>query len=105
MFGFGPKLDINKIRQELTAGTAVLVDVREPDEWDAGHASGAINLSVNRINRGEVPNPDTSKKVYLYCVSGGRAGNAAHLLKQKGYDTENIGGLSGWRAAGGSVES
>jgi len=104
MFGFGPKIDATKISEEVTAGTALLVDVRRDDEWASGHATGAIHLPIERINAGEVPTKDTSKKIYLYCLSGGRAGRAAQALKQNGFDAESIGGLSGWQAAGGSIE-
>jgi len=104
MFGFGPKIDANKISQELRLGTALLVDVRGDDEWDSRHATGAMHLSSERISHGEAPSKDTSLKIYLYCASGGRAGRAAYELKQRGYDAENIGGLRGWQAGGGSIE-
>lgn len=104
MFGFGPKIDISKITDELQTGTAILVDVRGDGEWQSGHAAGALHLPVDKISRGEVPTKDTSKKIYLYCASGGRSSMAARTLKQKGYDVENIGSLGGWRAAGGAIQ-
>lgn len=104
MFGFGTKIDVSRISKEIENNGALLVDVRSDDEWKSSHASGAILLSVDRISRGEVPTKDTSKKIYLYCASGGRSGIATQILRQKGYDAENIGGFSGWRSAGGSVE-
>ncbi len=103
MFGFGPKIDVSKISEEVTGGLALLVDVRGDDEWSSGHAAGAMHLSVDRINRGETPTTDTSKKIYLYCASGSRSSMATQVLKQKGYDAENIGGLSSWRGAGGAM--
>lgn len=104
MFGFRPKVNVGKITEELDNGTAILVDVRGDDEWESGHAAGAMHLSVDRIRSGEVPTKDVSKKVYLYCASGGRSGTAMQVLKEKGYDTESIGGLSGWQAAGGEIQ-
>lgn len=100
MFGFGTKIDAQQINEELVKGTALLVDVRNDDEWQSDHASGAVHLAVDKILKGAVPTNDTSKKIYLYCASGNRAGIATDTLKQKGYDAENIGGLSTWRAAG-----
>lgn len=104
MFGMGKKVNADEITKDLNAGSALLVDVRRDDEWNSGHAKGAIHLSVDRIMNGELPIKDTSKKLYLYCASGGRAGTAANYLKNKGFQTENIGGLSSWRNSGGSVE-
>lgn len=104
MFGFGKKLDTAEIKNEMQTGKAILVDVREDDEWEAGHAEDAVHLSLNRIMSGEVPSKNTATKLYLYCRSGGRAGVAANMLRSKGYEVENIGGLSSWRSAGGAVE-
>lgn len=104
MFGMGKKIDAAGITKDVQAGQAVLVDVRGDDEWRSGHAKGAIHLSVDRIMAGELPVKGTDTKVYLYCASGGRAGMAANALKAKGFTAENLGGLSAWRSAGGSVE-
>lgn len=104
MFGMGKKVSADEITKEMEAGTALLVDVRSSDEWNNGHAKGATHLSVERIMNGEQPTEDTSKKLYLYCASGGRAGTAANYLNSKGFQTENLGGLSGWKSSGGSVE-
>lgn len=84
---------------------AYLVDVRGDDEWDSLHAKDALHLSVDRIMSGEVPTKDRSKKLYLYCESGGRAFMAASKLKASGYTVENLGGLSSWKSAGGATET
>lgn len=105
MFGVRPKININAINDELKKGQAVLVDVREYDEWRTGHAAGAIHLSVNRIAAGELPTKDTNQKIYTYCASGGRSGSSAQILNKKGYEVINIGGISSWRSAGGKIEA
>lgn len=105
MFGFGKKIDANVITAELHDGKAYLVDVRGNDEWDGLHAKDALHLSVDRIMNGEVPTKDKSKKLYLYCASGGRASMAAVKLKSSGYTVENLGGLGSWKNAGGATES
>lgn len=105
MFGMSKKVQVEEITKEMNGGKALLLDVRGNDEWDSGHAKGALHLSVDRILRGELPTKDTAKKLYLYCASGGRAGTAASYLKGKGFQAENIGGLSSWRSSGGSVET
>ena len=104
MFGFGPKIDIDKISEEIKRGIALLVDVRSDGEWEASHAAGATLFPLDRIGQGEVPTEDMGKKIYVYCASGARSGMAERILRQRGYDVENIGGLGVWRAAGGSVE-
>lgn len=105
MFGFGKKIDVDNITSEMKADTAYLIDVRGNDEWDGQHAKDALHLSVDRIMNGEVPTKDKSKKLYLYCASGGRASMAANKLKASGYSVENLGGLSSWKSAGGATES
>lgn len=105
MLGFGKKIDAAEITKEMDEGNAYLVDVRGNDEWDGLHAKGALHLSVDRIMNGEVPIKDKSKKLYLYCASGGRASMAAMKLKSSGYIVENLGGLSSWKSAGGATES
>ncbi len=104
MFGIGKKLNAQGIMKEIQAGKAVLMDVRGDDEWHSGHAKGVVHLSGDRVIAGELPTKDTDMKVYLYCASGGRAGTESNVLKEKGFATENIGGLSGWRNAGGAME-
>lgn len=104
MFGFGKKFDAQEIAKEVRDHKALLIDVRGNDEWDGGHAKEALHLSVDHIMQGELPTKDKSKKIYLYCASGGRAGMAANYLKSKGFQAENLGGLSSWKSSGGSVE-
>lgn len=104
MFGMGKKIDATGITKEIQGGTALLIDVRGDDEWNGGHAKDALHLSVDRIMQGKLPTKDTATKLYLYCASGGRSGMATNYLKSKGFDAENIGGLSNWRSAGGKIE-
>lgn len=104
MFGMRKKIDTTEITKELNDGKALLIDVRGDDEWNGGHAKDAIHLSIDRIARGKLPTKDLSKKLYVYCASGGRSSMAASHLKKKGFSVENIGGLSSWRSAGGGVE-
>ncbi len=104
MFGFGKKIDADAIVAEVLNHQALLIDVRGNDEWDSGHAKEALHLSLDRIMSGQLPTVDTSKKIYLYCASGGRASMAESYLKNKGFTAENLGGLRDWKSAGGVVE-
>jgi len=76
----------------------ILIDTRENDEWDAGHAAGAVHLGKGIIERdieAKVPQKDT--KLVLYCGGGYRSALAADALRQMGY-THAISLDGGWRA-------
>lgn len=76
---------------------AQLIDVREPNEFNAGHILGARNIPVSQLKmRMKEIRPD--KPVYLYCQSGMRSGRAAQMLYRKGYkDLSHLqGGFKKW---------
>lgn len=81
---------------------AVLLDVREPDEWAAGHASPAKHLPLGQIDQvtGVIPaTADTT--VVAVCRSGARSMRAAEALAEAGYQVRNLqGGMKAWAAAG-----
>ncbi len=82
------------------AGGAVLLDVREQHEWDAGHAPQARHLAMSELSQRltEVPN---DVPVICVCHGGGRSGRVAMALQQAGYDAINLrGGMVAWHAAG-----
>ncbi len=81
----------------------VLVDVREDNEWAAGHAAGAMHLGKGIIERDvETAIPDKSAKIVMYCGGGYRSALAADMLRQMGYkDPISLdGGWKAWVAAG-----
>lgn len=86
---------------------AVIVDVREPAEFAAGHVLGAKNVPLARL---DAPTPDLLKRkerpVIVYCDGGDRAGKAAGALKKAGFTRViNLsGGLKAWQDAGLPVE-
>ncbi len=89
------------------AGAPVLVDVREQDEWAAGHARGALFLSKGVIERDiEGLLPDLDQEIVLYCGGGYRSALAADALQQMGYRRVSslVGGWRAWLAAQGPVE-
>ncbi|WP_374702858.1 rhodanese-like domain-containing protein [Bacillus sp. T33-2] len=76
---------------------AQLIDVREPNEFDAGHILGARNIPLSQLRmRMKEIRPD--KPVYLYCQNGTRTGRAAQMLHRKGYkDLSQLqGGFKKW---------
>lgn len=89
----------------LKAGTAVLVDIREPAEWSGGVAKPAVLLAFSDLRgarSGWRPflEKHRDKQLVLYCASGSRSGMAAGLLRREGFKVANLGGLSRWASAG-----
>ncbi|MEO6880173.1 MAG: rhodanese-like domain-containing protein [Mycobacteriaceae bacterium] len=78
---------------------AVVLDVREDDEWAAGHASGALHIPLSDVpaRAGELP----GGLVHVICRSGGRSARAVAWLNQNGHDATNIeGGTVEWAQQG-----
>ena len=95
-----PKAEI--VQNELQNNTALLIDVREPDEFAVGHAENAKNIPLGDIEAGKLTEATKTVKVYVYCRSGKRAGVAKTALEKQGYtNVESLGGLSDWREIGG----
>ena len=76
---------------QLASTQALLVDVRDPDEFQSGHIPGAINLPLNQIRHrlGELP---ADRELWLYCGVGQRAYYATRALLQNGYRVKNLAG-------------
>src|SRR5919199_4424300 len=73
--------------------SAVVVDVRERDEWDEGHLPGAIHIPRGSLeSRIEQAVPDRTRRVLLYCAAGNRSAFAARTLEELGY--ENVTSLA-----------
>jgi molybdopterin/thiamine biosynthesis adenylyltransferase/rhodanese-related sulfurtransferase len=102
------EVDPAVVREQVSNG-AVVVDVREPEEWSAGHIPGAIHVPKSYLeSRFEGAVPDRSKHVVLYCASGNRSAWAARtLLDDLGYEhvESMIGGFTLWKDRGYEVET
>ncbi|MBV8941458.1 MAG: molybdopterin biosynthesis protein MoeB, partial [Solirubrobacterales bacterium] len=100
------EVDPAEVREQASNG-AVLVDVREPEEWAAGHVKGAIHVPKSYLeSRIEGAVPDRSAHVILYCASGNRSAWAARtLLDDLGYEhVESMtGGFTLWKDRGYDV--
>ena len=87
---------------------AVLIDVREPAEFAAGHAAGARSVPLGAIGGAAVKGLPTNKNLPLVvlCASGARATKAAVLLRKQGYQNVQpmAGGIGAWREANLPVE-
>ncbi len=80
-----------------------LIDVREPDEFAAGHVPGAVNLPMSQLNDLLDQLPDQPFDVI--CQAGGRSARVVEALEARGYDATNVeGGTGEWIAAGYHVD-
>lgn len=104
------KNDISPIDFEAAIDSNIskitLLDVRSPEENENKRIKGAINYDINNPNfETKIAALDTSKTIYVYCLSGGRSGKAANVLEKKGFKVFNLsGGISAWQSAGFPVE-
>jgi rhodanese-related sulfurtransferase len=81
----------------------VLLDVRNADEWDAGHAPGAVFFPLAELENARFQLP-INRRIACICRTGQRSARAAAQLKQWGFDAVNVaGGLRAWAAAGRPV--
>lgn len=81
---------------------AVLLDVREPYEWQAGHAPGAVHLALSALSAGAgLPAEAQARPLVVICRSGNRSRQAAELLAARGAEAVDvIGGMRDWAEAG-----
>jgi phage shock protein E len=89
------KEPLTAVQSNLTAGKAVLVDVREQSEWDSGHIEGAVLLPFSRlkdrIDPGQLAKQlPKDKIIYTYCVVGARALEGAKILEKLGYQVRPL---------------
>lgn len=94
----------NDETQAAVAAGALLLDVREQDEWDAAHVPTATHLPMSQIGAraDEVPR---DRAIAVMCATGRRSQQVAAWLRSQGIDAANVAnGIHGWHAAGLPVE-
>lgn len=96
-----PDIDRGVQTYNETAG-AILLDVRTPQEYRAGHIPGSQNVPLQELDKVDTVADNMDTVLYVYCRSGARSRQAVNILKQKGYtNVHNIGGIA---AYSGKVE-
>ena len=85
----------DQVKKALADKSAVLIDVREQKEWDAGHLKDAGLLPLSKLKDGATKEEidkaiPKGKIVYLHCKAGGRCLSAAEILKKQGYDARPL---------------
>ena len=85
------------------SAATLLIDVRENDEWAAGHAPGATHISLGTLTSDSIA---TGTSVLCICRSGARSSTATARLRKAGIDATNVtGGMNAWAASGLPVVS
>ncbi len=86
---------LDTVKANLKEGKAILVDVREQKEWDAGHIAGALlmpksKLTVEKELDELIKKLDKNKIIYTHCRAGKRALDCGEILKKKGFDVRPL---------------
>lgn len=97
-------VDPQTAQRWIERGEAVLVDVREPQEFAMEHIAGAASMPLSAFDPARVP-AISDKRMLLMCASGIRCGIASQVLLHAGRSNiyRMAGGLMGWKASGGPV--
>ena len=109
MFGFGkPKhkeITAAQLDELIRKGEALVVDVREVNEFADGHIPGAVNLPLSTFQASKLPKAE-GKTIILKCLGGKRSGMALDKcsVAQEAVDTHLAGGFGAWASAGLPVE-
>jgi rhodanese-related sulfurtransferase len=101
----GPWVNTAEATHLINREDALVVDVRDPGEYGAGHILGAKNVPLSRLDDGELAKRK-DRPVIVYCDGGERAGKAISVLKKQGFArVVNLsGGIKAWQQAGLPVE-
>lgn len=101
---FPPSTTAQAAHEAARRRQLVILDVREPHEWKAGHAPGSKNIPLSKLGArmGELA---TNRRYVAVCRSGTRSRSATSQLRAAGIDVVNLkGGMSGWQRAGLPLE-
>jgi rhodanese-related sulfurtransferase len=99
MFGWGVKtVTTDELADKLRDGKQILIDVREPYEFAAGHVKGAVNVPLGQL-ADKLTKFDPAAETYVICQSGHRSVAAVGLMKRAGFENAVSvkGGTSAWR--------
>lgn len=97
------KTTFSQVQNDISQN-AKLIDVRTQAEYANSHFENADNLSLQEIQAGKLPDVPKDTKIYIYCQSGNRSGQAATLLKQAGFtNIVDLEGLSDVQSIGGKL--
>jgi rhodanese-related sulfurtransferase len=99
-------IDAARVKAAMEKGAVTLIDVREPDEWAAGHVPGSMLLPLSRFDPAKLPPAQPGKDIVVICRSGNRSQTAIAAAQSAGRADVRlnfVGGIKAWAAAGGRV--
>jgi rhodanese-related sulfurtransferase len=99
-------VSLDELKQGLADGSILLVDVREPNEWAAGHIAGATLHPMSTFDPSGLPH-EPGKRLVLQCRSGNRSAKAVVIAQANGREDVRAhfgGGMLEWAAAGEPIE-
>lgn len=97
-----PTISLDEAKKWIESGEAVVIDVREQDEFEAEHIPGTVNIPVSSFESGDVVEKAGDKKVVFMCRSGRRAENALTIFTgETGKDAWCMeGSIMAWKEQG-----
>ncbi|GAA4663693.1 rhodanese-like domain-containing protein [Kineococcus glutinatus] len=93
-------VDLPSVPAADVPARAVVLDVREDDEWAAGHIDGALHIPMGQVPQrvGELP---ADAELHVVCRAGGRSARVVAWLQENGFEAVNVtGGMGAWADAG-----
>lgn len=98
-------LDIDDVKAGLEEGSILIVDVREPHEFAAGHIPGSVSRPLSQFDPTDLPNVP-GKRIVLSCAAGARSLRALEFAQSAGLDIDSHyrGGFKDWAMRGEPVE-
>ena len=83
------RVTLDEVMELYDADDTVVVDVRRPDEYEAGHVKGALHIPVDDV-LARIEELPTNKRLLFICAAGVRSGLACEMASAMGIETENL---------------
>ena len=89
---------MERLKDYYTQQAAILIDVRQPDEYEKGHIPGARNVPLQKLRDFSLEVTDKDTPIYVYCLSGARSARAVRALRGVGFTAvTDLGGISSYQ--------
>ena len=86
---------MERLKDYYTQQAAILIDVRQPDEYEKGHIPGARSIPLQKLRDFSLEVTDKDTPIYVYCLSGARSARAVRALRGVGFTAvTDLGGIS-----------
>ncbi len=89
---------MERLKDYYTQQAAILIDVRQPDEYEKGHIPGARSIPLQKLRDFSLEVTDKDTPIYVYCLSGARSARAVRTLRGVGFTAvTDLGGISSYQ--------